>query len=68
MAFCNNCGSQLKPGAKFCENCGALAEEEKTPESTGAAPVYLLRISPMLERHRQRRLPAVKTSACRLLF
>lgn len=40
MAFCNNCGSQLKPGAKFCENCGALAEEEKTPESTGAAPVY----------------------------
>ena len=22
-AFCQNCGSQLTPGAKFCPNCGA---------------------------------------------
>ena len=21
---CNNCGSELKPGAGFCENCGMI--------------------------------------------
>ncbi len=41
MAFCNNCGSQLKPGAKFCETCGALAEEEKPVQSVSAAPGYV---------------------------
>lgn len=28
--FCENCGTQLKDGAKFCPNCGAKVE--------GAAP------------------------------
>lgn len=23
MATCTQCGAELKPGAKFCENCGA---------------------------------------------
>ncbi|HAS27831.1 MAG TPA: hypothetical protein DCR59_01300, partial [Dehalococcoidia bacterium] len=41
MAFCKNCGSQLKPGAKFCETCGALAEEEKPVQPVGAAPGYV---------------------------
>lgn len=23
MATCTQCGAELKPGTKFCENCGA---------------------------------------------
>ena len=26
MAFCKNCGKELKEGTKFCENCGATVE------------------------------------------
>jgi hypothetical protein len=41
MAFCKNCGSQLKPQGKFCEICGALAEEEKPVQPMNAAPAYV---------------------------
>ena len=27
MANCTSCGSELKPGAKFCENCGATVPQ-----------------------------------------
>ncbi|SEM18638.1 zinc-ribbon domain-containing protein [Butyrivibrio sp. ob235] len=31
MAFCSNCGSELKEGEKFCTNCGkAVSTEERT--------------------------------------
>ena len=40
MAFCKNCGNQLKPQAKFCEACGTLVEEEKPVQSVGATPGY----------------------------
>ena len=30
MAYCNKCGTFIPDGAKFCENCGAPAEVEKT--------------------------------------
>ena len=23
--YCKNCGAPLKPGSKFCENCGSKA-------------------------------------------
>ena len=29
MSFCTSCGAPLKPGAKFCEQCGAAAAEAK---------------------------------------
>lgn len=29
MSFCTSCGAPLKPGAKFCEQCGAAATEAK---------------------------------------
>ncbi len=38
MAFCKNCGNQLKPQGKFCEACGTLVEEEKPVQPVGAAP------------------------------
>ena len=37
MAFCKNCGNQLKPQDKFCEACGTLVEEEKPVQPVGAA-------------------------------
>ncbi len=40
MAFCKNCGSQLKPQDKFCETCGTLVEEEKPVAPVSAAPGY----------------------------
>ena len=31
MSFCNQCGSEVKKGTKFCSNCGAsLTSEEST--------------------------------------
>lgn len=33
---CKICGSELKDGAKFCENCGAKAEIEETVENTAS--------------------------------
>ena len=45
MAFCTNCGSELKPEMKFCDNCGtpvaAAAEQEmfvETGEETKQPP------------------------------
>ena len=29
MSLCTSCGAPLKPGAKFCEQCGAAATEAK---------------------------------------
>ena len=29
MAYCNNCGSLIPEGAKFCENCGTPVIVEK---------------------------------------
>lgn len=26
--FCNNCGTELVPGAEFCDNCGQKVEDE----------------------------------------
>jgi len=40
MAFCKNCGAQLKPQDKFCEACGTLVEEEKPVQPMGGAPAY----------------------------
>lgn len=38
MAFCNSCGSDLAPGAKFCTKCGAVvAGAPATPAPTSAA-------------------------------
>lgn len=40
MAFCSNCGTELKDGVNFCPSCGkAVKEEVKEPVSAGTAPV-----------------------------
>lgn len=33
MIICKNCGHLNPEGSKFCENCGALIEETRTPQS-----------------------------------
>ncbi|GEM_PF-2906218 len=37
MAVCQNCGTELQDGAKFCENCGARVE---VAAPVAAQPVY----------------------------
>ena len=39
--FCNNCGKELKPGTKFCENCGSpvIHAEANAPKAEEPRPV-----------------------------
>lgn len=39
MAFCNSCGTQLDPSAKFCAKCGAAAPLSGFHQAAGSAPV-----------------------------
>ena len=50
MATCTHCGAELKPGTKFCENCGA---QVSAPQPPGA----------ILCAARSQRYGAVKTRA-----
>lgn len=34
MAFCDKCGKELRTGAKFCEECGAVVEGKESPSQT----------------------------------
>lgn len=38
MATCMQCGAELKPGTKFCENCGAKVCVPQTPTQPAAVP------------------------------
>ena len=38
MATCTQCGAELKPGTKFCENCGAKVSVPQTPAQPAAVP------------------------------
>ena len=38
MATCTQCGAELKPGAKFCENCGAKVSAPKPAAQPTAVP------------------------------
>ncbi len=38
MATCTQCGAELKPGAKFCENCGAKVSVPKPAAQPAAVP------------------------------
>ncbi|HUA16549.1 MAG TPA: zinc-ribbon domain-containing protein [Verrucomicrobiae bacterium] len=39
MAFCNSCGSNLAPGAKFCTKCGAVVTGAPTsPAAIASSP------------------------------
>ena len=39
MATCTHCGAELKPGTKFCENCGAQVSVPQPPAPAPAPPV-----------------------------
>ena len=38
MATCTQCGAELKPGTKFCENCGAKVSVPPPPPPPPAPP------------------------------
>lgn len=38
MATCTQCGAELKPGAKFCENCGAKVSAPQPAAQPAAVP------------------------------
>lgn len=38
MATCTQCGAELKPGAKFCENCGAKGSVPQPAAQPAAVP------------------------------
>ena len=38
MATCTQCGAELKPGAKFCENCGAKVSVPQPAAQPAPAP------------------------------
>ena len=43
MAFCNSCGANLEPGAKFCAKCGASLPASGAP---AAAPSPMAPVTP----------------------
>ena len=40
MAFCTNCGEQIKDGAKFCANCGTPADVNEQTNNTKRKTMY----------------------------
>ena len=64
MATCTQCGAELKPGTKFCENCGAkvsvpqpAAQPAAVPPPPGAPP------PPHANERKKRRKKALAGSA-----
>jgi len=45
MAFCENCGSEMKPGESFCGNCGAPVSP-----APGEVPAPAARVTPFPSR------------------
>jgi len=39
MPFCNSCGTNIEPGAKFCPKCGKPAGAAATAPTTGSAGI-----------------------------
>ena len=70
MATCTQCGAELKPGTKFCENCGAkvsVPQPAAQPAAVPQPPVQPTQAAPQarsLHRRprsrRQLRLPSEK--------
>lgn len=49
MATCTQCGAELKPGTKFCENCGAkvsVPQPAAQPEAVPQPPVQPTQAAP----------------------
>ena len=40
MATCTQCGAELKPGTKFCENCGAKVSVPQPAAQPAACLLY----------------------------
>ena len=48
MATCTQCGAELKPGAKFCENCGAKVS---APQPANAEAIRITHIASIVCRN-----------------
>lgn len=46
MSFCKECGTPLKPGAKFCEGCGAPTGDQPTPPSQQPSSIQEIPAAP----------------------
>ena len=59
--FCNNCGKELKDGAKFCSGCGAVVKQQPAPpvqQPAGQAPQYGQQAPPAQPAYQQPQAPA----------
>ncbi len=45
--FCNNCGAQLDPVAKFCGSCGTVNQGTRTPPAVEPVPILKKRGAPL---------------------
>ena len=55
MATCTQCGAELKPGTKFCENCGAKVS---VPQPAAQPAACLLYTSPSPRDDQPSRMPS----------
>ena len=46
MATCTQCGAELKPGTKFCENCGAKVSVPQPAAQPATAPAAAAAAAP----------------------
>ena len=67
MATCTQCGAELKPGTKFCENCGAkvsVPQPAAQPAAVPQPPVQPTQAAPGAGAQ----LRAVRRAAVRILL
>ncbi len=63
---CSQCGAALRPGARFCNNCGARQPEGADATATGAPPVATLEDERTADSDAQTLDPADQSDAGRM--
>lgn len=58
MAVCKSCGSELKPGTKFCENCGTRIEVTSAVPTTASASPRVCTLATNSTTHSTQSVPS----------